>query len=128
MNCRGCNENILNQLAHLDGCLRASEMYELSIKHVSGGVFLASLYLQDLPVFVDLEFSSKIAYHTTAYMKTLFKVITYCKNELGISESKIKAVDVPQAAADILNGKCKTIGDWSFHLNFKKLGTEICLF
>jgi hypothetical protein len=128
MNCHGCKKNILNQLAHLDGCLRNNEKYELSIKHVSGGVFLASLYLQDLPVFVDVEFSSKIDDHTTAYMKTVFKVITYCKTEFGILDSEIKVVKVPKAAADILNGKCKTIGNWSFHLNFKKLGTELCLF
>ena len=128
MNCQGCKENILNQLAHLDGCLRTKEMYELSINSVPSGVFLASLHLQDLPLFVDVEFSSKITDGTTAYMKTLVKAITYCQNEFGILGSEIKVVNVPRAAADILNGKCNTIGDWSFHLNFKKLGSEICLF
>ena len=122
MFCDGCKNNLSNQMAHLDGCLK--QIYRLEVVPLTGKKYSTSMYLGCLDIFEQVVFENNIKNHTTSYAKAIIEAVEYV--------GKQYAVDTADMVVHIQNGqtyniltdskKCKLIDEWTFYLGVKQRG------
>ena len=127
MDCEGCKLNILNQLAHIDGCLKSKNTYFLDVYPTGSDDtqnsedFLVQFYSEDFIIYETrmTVYARPIYAYQKAVIEALDRVEQYwCKDldTMIVNVSSFKVIDV------LLHGKCYSIPDYTFHLKFKTFG------
>lgn len=126
MTCPGCEMNILNQLAHVDGCLKSFTYYDLYVKQADSGKneFLVSASVGDCVIFNrTIKQKSRDQY---AYQTAVIAALDICYREHYIDTEEITVYVTSEHVKNVLgSGKVSNIPDYTFHLKFKEMGARI---
>lgn len=125
MFCQGCKDNLSNQSAHLDGCLK--QMYRLEVLPLTGKRYNTSLRLGCLDIFEEVVFENNIKSEITSYAKAIIEAVDYTEKQYAVDKSDIVVYIQNGQTYNILTDpkKCKMIDEWTFYFGAKERGLTL---